>query len=217
LIPAMFLLRATNRAILPVLWRTPYRRLASVSRLRADFGNDMLSLEMLRAAALGWLDQVSATLADADTVIRAVRSAPTAIEIRATLRDSVAEPLHQAANAVGRRAGLQAASLIAISPHASWDGFIAGLRGLLIIREIARLFGLRPGLAVTLILVRKVAWTAAGVSGIELLSQGLADHALSALPFTRHIAASVPGSGVAALRLYRLANIAAVACCPVAR
>jgi hypothetical protein len=61
-----------------------------------------------------------------------------------------------------------------------------------------------------------VAWTAAGVSGIDLLSQSLADHALSALPFVKHIAKAVPGGGLAALRLYRLASLTAEACCPVA-
>ena len=76
---------------------------------------------------------------------------------------------------------------------------------------------LTPGLAVTLLLVRKVAWTAAVISGIDLLSQSLADHELSALPVARHLATTVPGSGVTALRLYRLATIAAEACCPIRR
>ena len=83
------------------------------------------------------------------------------------------------------------------------------------IREVARLFGLRPGWAVTLMLLRKVAWTAAGISGLDLLSQSLTDQVLSGLPFVKHIAQSVPGGGVAALRLYRLATIAATTCCPV--
>jgi putative membrane protein len=196
-------------------WRG-YRKLQTVDRMRAALAGDVSSIEVLRAAALGWLEQVATTLPDADGAIRAIRTAPTVIEIQAVLRDRAADPLHQAARAIGRRAGLQVASLIAVSPHANWDGLIAGLRGLLIIREVARLFGMRPGLAVTLLLVRKMAWTAAGISGIDLLSQGLADHALSTLPFARHIAKTVPGSSVAALRLYRLASIAAKACCPVA-
>jgi putative membrane protein len=196
-------------------WRG-YRKLKTVDRLRATLAGNPLGLETLRTAALGWLEQVATTLPEADSAIRAIRSAPTALEIQAILRNRVADPLHKAAKAIGRRAGLQAASLIAVSPHASWDGVIAGIRGLLIIREVARLFGLRPGLAVTILLVRKVAWTAAGISGIDLLSQSLADPALSALPFAQHIAKTVPGSGVAALRLYRLASIAAEACCPVA-
>lgn len=195
-------------------WRG-YRKLTTVDRLRATLAGDAVSIEVLRAAALGWLDQVATTLPEADGAIRAIRCAPTVIEIHAVLRNRAADPLRQAAKAIGRRAGLQAASLIAVSPHASWDGVIAGLRGLLIIREVARLFGLRPGLAVTVLLVRKVAWTAAGISGIDLLSQSLADQALHVLPFTKHIVEKVPGSGAAAFRLYRLASVAADACCPV--
>jgi putative membrane protein len=196
-------------------WRG-YRKLKTVDRLRATLTADTSSVEVLRAAALGWLEQVATTLPDADGAIRAIRSAPTVIEIQAALRDRAADPLHGAAKAIGQRAGLQAAGLVAVSPHANWDGMIAGLRGLLVIREVARLFGLRPGLAVTLVLVRKVAWTAAGISGVDRLSQSFADHAFHMLPFTRHIVEKVPGSSVAALRLYRLATIAAAACCPVA-
>jgi putative membrane protein len=196
-------------------WRG-YRKLRSVDRSRAALASPVAAIEGLRTAALDWLEQVATTLPDADEAIRAIRTASSGSEIQAVLRDRAADPWRQAAKALGQRAGLQAASLIAISPHAGWDGVIAGLRGLLIIRDIARLFGLRPGLAVTLLLVRKVAWTAAGVSGIDLLSQSLADHALSALPFVKHIAKAVPGGGLAALRLYRLASLTAEACCPVA-
>ena len=196
-------------------WRG-YRQLRTVDGIRTALMGNAVSIEVLRAAALSWLAQVATTLPEAAAAQKAVRSALTVIEIQAVLRDRAADPLRQAAKAVGRRAGLQAASMIAISPHASWDGVIAGLRGLLIIRDVARLFGLRPGLAVTVLLVRKVAWTAAGISGIDLLSQGLADHALSGMPFIKHLATAVPGGGVAALRLYRLASIAAEACCPVA-
>jgi putative membrane protein len=195
-------------------WRG-YRKLMTVDRLRATLASDALSVEALRTAALGWLAQVAATLPDAEGAVRAIRSAPTVIEIHAVLHNRAADPLRQAARAIGRRAGLQAASLIALSPHASWDGVIAGLRGLLIIREVARLFGLRPGLAVTILLVRKVAWTAAGISGIDLLSQSIAANALNTLPLVKHIVAPAAASGVAALRLCQLANIAAAACCPV--
>ena len=42
------------------------------------------------------------------------------------LRNRVAELLQAAALQIGRRAALDGGSLIAISPHASWDGLIAG-------------------------------------------------------------------------------------------
>jgi putative membrane protein len=97
--------------------------------------------------------------------MQAIRSATSQAELQAVLRNRVAEPLRQEAKATGRRATLHAAGLIAISPHARWDGIIAGLRGLLIIRDVARLFGLRPGPLVTLLLVHKVAWTTARYHG----------------------------------------------------
>lgn len=196
-------------------WRG-YRKLRRVDRLRTAFTGRAVPLEVLRAAALSWLDGLTATLPDAEGAIHAVRAALTTAEIHALLRDRAAAPLCQAAKGIGRRAGLQAASLVAVTPHAGWDGLIAGLRGLLVIREVAELFGVRPGLAVTVLLLRKVAWTAAGIAGVDLLSQSLANYALHAMPVTKHIVEAVPGGSIAALRLYRLANLAAKACCPVA-
>jgi putative membrane protein len=127
----------------------------------------------------------------------------------------VEAPLRTAVRRIGQDAAVRGAALVAISPHASWDGLIAAWQGLRVIRSVARLYGLRPGPAVTVALVRKVAWTAAGTAGVDLLSQTVADQALSSLPVARHVLAAVPGSGVAALRLYRLAWIAAEACTPV--
>jgi hypothetical protein len=40
--------------------------------------------------------------------------------LHAVLRDRAADLLRKAAQAIGCRTGLQAASLIAVSPHASW-------------------------------------------------------------------------------------------------
>jgi putative membrane protein len=193
-----------------------YRQLQIVDRTRAALSGRDGSIETVRAAALGWLGQID-TLAGVDDVVRAIRAAPTLIELQAILSNRAADPLREAANGIGLRAALQGASLIAISPHASWDGLIAGVRAILLIRAIARLFGLRPGPTVTIALVRKVVWTAAGTAAIELMSQNLADHLMSSMPGVKHLAAVVPGSSVAALRLYRLAGIAAEACCPVVK
>ncbi|MBB5696351.1 uncharacterized membrane protein YcjF (UPF0283 family) [Roseomonas pecuniae] len=82
-------------------------------------------------------------------------------------------------------------------------------------RQVAALHGLRPGAAATLALLRRVVWTAAGTSGAELLGQGVADGVLSHLPVLSKIVATVPGSGLAALRLRRLADVTAQACSPL--
>ena len=85
-----------------------------------------------------------------------------------------------------------------------------------LIRRVAALHGLRPGFAVTLALLRRVAWTA-GTTGLSTVSQGLADHALTGLPEVKHVAAAIPGTGAVAVRLPRLAGVTAEACYPMSR
>ena len=77
--------------------------------------------------------------------ITSIQGAAEIGELRAILANRVARPLADRARRIGRNAGLQAASMVALTPHASWDGWVIGLRGLGAIREIAELFGLRPG------------------------------------------------------------------------
>ena len=139
------------------------------------------------------------------------------VELRGVLRSRVADPLRERAASLGRRAAAEGATLVAVCPHPALDGLIAGARGLLVIRRVAALYGLRPGLTVTLALLRRVAWTAAGTTGLSMVSQGLADHVLTGLPVVKHVAAAIPGTGAVAVRLYRLAGVTAEACCPVSR
>lgn len=92
---------------------------------------------------------------------------------------------------------------------------LTGLRGLSLLRQVAVIHGMRPGAGVALVLLRRLAWTAAGISAIDLLGQSLADSALSHLPIVRQVAAALPGSGLTALRLRRLADVTAHACSPL--
>ncbi len=67
----------------------------------------------------------------------------------------------------------------------------------------------------SLALLRRVAWTAAGTTGVSLVSQGLADHVLTNMPLLKHVAGALPGTGAVAVRLYRLAGVTAETCSPV--
>ena len=194
-----------------------YRSLGSVERLRAVLAAPDASLPAVRARALEWLGQLGEAVPDAPQAARLVREADTVVELRGVLRSRVADPLQERAAGLGRRAAAEGATLVAICPHPAWDGLFAGARGLLVIRRVAALYGLRPGLTVTLALLRRVAWTAAGTTGLSLVSQGLADHVLTGLPVVRHVAAAIPGTGAVAVRLYRLAGVTAEACCPMSR
>ncbi len=198
-----------------VEWRG-FRALARVDRLRRLLAAESGNMEPARAAALAWLAQVAPRLPEADLARRAVAGAADMAELRAALRQWVAAPLAEAAGQLGTRAAWQAGALVALCPHPALDALIAGWRGLRLVREVAMLHGLRPGTLATLSLARRVAVTAAGTAGVELLSQSLSDQLLQRLPVVSHLASAIPGATLAALRLYRLARIAALACSPLA-
>ncbi|MBI0539453.1 DUF697 domain-containing protein [Roseomonas sp. KE2513] len=167
-----------------------------------------------RALALEWLGRFE-RLPDLARAREAVASAPDVPLLRTALRRHLAGHLHDATRAAGHRAALAGGVVVAISPSPALDGVLAGLRGLLLLRQVAAIHGMRPSVAVTLSLLRRLAWTAAGTSGMDLLGQSFANSALSHIPGLRQIAAVLPGSGLRALRLHRLAEVAARACSPL--
>ena len=183
--------------------------MGAVNRLRDTLRAAETTVAVARHESRAWVRQIGAGLPDLAAVDRMLQGATTVAEVRAILRSQVADRLREWARSLGRRAAVEGATLVAICPHPAWDGMIAGGRGLLVIRQVATLYGLRPGLTVTLALVRRVAWTAAGTTGLALVSQGLANHALSNLPVIKHVAGALPETGVVATRLYRLAGITA--------
>jgi uncharacterized membrane protein YcjF (UPF0283 family) len=190
------------------------RALRQVDRLRlllAGAGD----LEPARAQSRVWLTRVAPHLADAAAADRAIQSATSTTELRSILRNRVVTPLLDRARRIGRNAGIQAASAVALTPHASWDGLVVGLRGLAAVREVAELFGLRPGPAVCWVLLRHISRAALETMASDLLAQKITDQFLSAAPGIRHIAAAVPEMGIAAARLYRLSVITAKECSPV--
>ncbi|MBL6458899.1 DUF697 domain-containing protein [Belnapia sp. T6] len=166
---------------------------------------------------MGWLngsaDRVPTT-SDARAAVIAAADIP---QLRAARRRHLAEPLRQATRQAGNRAALESGVVVAISLSPALDGVLAALRGVSLLREVAAIHGMRPGAAVTLALLRRVAWTAAGASGMDLLGQTLADGALSHLPGLKQLAAALPGAGLSAFRLWRLAEVAALACSPIER
>ena len=108
--------------------------------------------------------------------------------------------MRKATHRAGRRAALEGGALIAITPSPALEGAIAALRGAALLRQVASIYGIRPGLMVTCALFRRVVWTAASVSGLELLFQPLADGNLYYnMPFLKHLLAAIPGAGVGAV------------------
>jgi len=197
-------LATVSAGVLAVLWGIgrevrSYRRLTRVDGLRARLRPPGVAVEIARAECQAWLETVGDRLADPDGIRLAMNGCATTEEVRAMLA-------HRAS---------QGAAMVAIIPSPALEGLAAGLRSLKLIREIASLYGLRPGLSVTVGLVRRAAVTAASVYGVNEIAGAAAAHFLADAPVLRSIASAAPGAGITARRIYLLARTVAEACSPL--
>lgn len=180
--------------------------LRHVDHLRAALADP----DKMRPAALEWL----ATLPDGPALAEAVRSTNDPAAILALLRAGPAATLRARADALGRAAALQVFSAAAAVPSPALDGLLVGWRGVRLVRQIAELHGLRPGLFGTFSLLRRVAFAAAGVVATDLAADVLTRTLLSN-PLLERLASDVAGAGVAARRMIVLARATAAACSPL--
>ena len=195
-------------------WRS-YRELQQVERLRLARSREDISPAEAVDLCRPWLISARQRFATAGTAEERIGRCNGVAEIRVVLQIQVADEMRKAAHRAGRRAAMEGGALIAITPSPLLDGVIAALRGAALIRQVAAIYGIRPGTVVTYALLRRVARTAASVSGVDLLSQPLADGALHNFPVLKHLLAAMPGASLGAMRLYRLADITAEACSPL--
>jgi len=96
------------------------------------------------------------------------------------------------------------------------DVLTVGWCGVRLIRQVAALHGMRPGILGTLALLQKTALAAATVAATEV-AVNAATHAVVSHTLLRHLAGDVAGAGVAARRMIVLARAAAAACSPTLR
>jgi putative membrane protein len=192
-----------------------YRRLTRVDTLRTKLRPPSVPVEIARAECTAWLQTVAQKLSDPESVRLAMNGCTTTDEVRAMLAHRAIEPLREQATAIGTRGASQGAAMVAIIPSPALEGLAAGLRSLKLIREIASLYGLRPGVSVTLGLMRRAAVTAASVYGVNEIAAAAAAHFLADAPVLRSIASAAPGAGITARRIYLLAQTVAEACSPL--
>ncbi len=164
----------------------------------------------VKAAALGWL----ARLPDSAALAEAVRATEDPAAILALLRAGPVATLAARADQLGRTAALQLFTVAAAIPSPALDGLLVGWRGVRLVRQVAELHGLRPGLFGTFSLLRRVAFSAAGVVATDLAAD-MAMRTVLSNPILERLASDVAGAGVAARRMIVLARAAAAACCPV--
>ncbi|MGA8198245.1 MAG: DUF697 domain-containing protein, partial [Acetobacteraceae bacterium] len=127
-----------------------------------------------------------------------------------------AQTLRDATDGLGRTAALHGVAIVAATPSPALDALAIGWCGVRLVRQVAALHGMRPGMLGTLALLRKTALAAATVAGTEM-AVNAATHAIIAHPLLRHLAGDVAGAGVAVRRMIVLARAASAACSPLSR
>lgn len=188
-------------------WRE-YAALAAlrgVDRLRAN----LHSTDPVRRAraARAWVRR----LPEAATLLPAIDKINDPDAILALLRAGPAAQLRAKSEALGRAAAMQAVAGVAAMPSPGLAGIFIAWRGLRLVRQIATLYGLRPGFFGTLGLVRRTVTAAASVAGVEMAANTAA-HAVLSGAVAQHLAGEMAAAGVAARRMVVLARAAAVAC-----
>jgi putative membrane protein len=182
--------------------------LRRVDQLRAEFASGEAG--RIDKAARRWLEIVPLYAG----ILPAVTSAGSPEAVLALLRSGPLLALREASNVLGRTAALQSVAIVAAMPSPALDTLAVGWCGVRLIRQVAALHGMRPGIMGTLALLQKTALAAATVAATEM-AVNAATHAVIAHPLLRHLAGDVAGAGVSARRMIVLARSAAAACSPL--
>ncbi len=183
--------------------------LRHVDAWRADLASD--NPRRVRRAARDWI----AMLPDHAGMAAAIEVLREPAAIRALLRAGPAASLRDQADARARLAAFQVGAIIAATPSPALDALAVGWRGVRLVREIAVLHGMRPGLLGTLALLRRTALAAVSVAATEL-AVNAATHALLSNPLLERVLGDMAGAGVAARRMVVLGRAATIACSPLA-
>ncbi len=192
------------------LWRELRGLLAlgRVDRLRADLASGEAA--RIVAGARAW----AARTPGGDALLPALRAVNDPDAALALLRAGPGRSLREAADGLGRAAAVQTAAGIAAMPSPALDILLVGWRGARLVRQVAALYGVRPGVLGTLALLRRTAVAATLVGAAELMGNAAAHAALSN-PLLARVAGEAAGAGVAARRMLVLGRAAAAACDPV--
>lgn len=180
--------------------------LRHVDRLRAAFADPARA----QRAALEWLDQ----LAEGEALKPAVLATDDPAVIAALLRAGPLASLRARSAALGSAAAASVFAMTAAVPVPSLDALVMAWRGARLVRQVAELYGVRPGVLGMLALLRRVAFGAAGVLATDVAVDTLARAVVSNAAFQR-LAGDVAGAGVAARRMVVLARVTAASCSPL--
>lgn len=163
-----------------------------------------------KAAALRW----AGTLPEGETLRPALAAIDDPEGIIAVLRAGPLATMRAQSDALGRAAALQVFATTTVMPSAGFDGLVVAWRGTRLVREVAQLYGMKPGLLGTLSLLRRTIFSAATVVATDM-AVDTATRAFLSNPLLHHVVGDVAAAGVAARRMILLARATGAACSPL--
>ncbi|MGH7046213.1 MAG: DUF697 domain-containing protein [Stellaceae bacterium] len=189
-------------------------RLRSAERLRQIIPTALaseLKRELAEAAAiLGRDPLLAAPVARYKSALDAHHSAADALVLFSRF---VLAPADQLAQAAIRRAAAQAFAINLVSPTMLTDTLFFAARALRLVREIAQIYGQRPGLAGTVHLLRQLIGGAGLVGAVDVVGGVLVQQLGGAV--LERISASAAESAYAAQKMARLGLLSMALCRPV--
>ena len=188
-------------------------RLRSVERLRRLIPSAVsseLKREIGTAAAIVARDPLGEAVGRYRAVLEPHHTGRDALELFSRF---VLAPADQLAEAAIRRAATQAFAINAVSPTALLDTLLFAARAMRLIREIAEIYGQRPGVAGTAHLLRRLVSGAGLVGAVDLVG-GILVQQLGGAVIER-LSASAAESAYAAQKMARLGILAMAQCRPI--
>jgi putative membrane protein len=128
-------------------------------------------------------------------------------------RGELMRPVDRMATVLVRRAALQSAAMTTLSPTALIDTLLFVARALRLLRDVAELYGQRPGIAGMRHLLGRVAREAATLGAAELVLQGAAAEVGGSL--LSKLFTGLGGGALAGQRMARLGLLAMRVCRPI--
>lgn len=202
--------------LLLLLWAI-WRELAALFAVRRiedwqdALAQDAEDIEKARSAANNYVALLRGNGIAIGDAREAIRGANSIEGIRNALEKTVLPVLDKRAAQTVRAAAAQSFGMSAMSPSASIDALLFSFRGVRLVRQVARAYGLRPHGLATWELLRRTMSSASLVAAADIAG-GMLSHAILTNPFAAKIAGEVAGAAVASQRMYRLGNIASAAC-----
>ncbi len=155
-----------------------------------------------------------AELADAiEHFRRAATTAHSDAQVLDLLADAVVRPLDRLAYQAVSRASRDAGLGVTMSPFGLLDAGIVVWRGLRMVREVAAVYGFRPGVFARWGLVRRILYTAATQGAADFVADALLSHVGARLAGL--LSARVGEGVLSGMRMARLGIITMAACRPL--